>query len=425
MKKNKSNFKKYKLNQLGHLDRGRSRYRPRNHPSLYGGDYPFIQTAEIKAANLYVNEFKNTYNEKGLRQSKLWPKETLCITIAANIAETAILNFPSCFPDSIVGFIANDKLTETKYIKYYIDYIKTNIQNISHGTTQDNLSLKKLLLVDFLIPNDFNEQKKIVTFLSNYDKLIENNFNRIKLLKEITNKLFNEWFVNFRFPEHKNVSMGQSKLGKIPKGWEYQKLSNICKVIPGYAFKSNDWENEGVPVIRIKNIKNNNEVDTKQVVFVSEDIFNSTDKKFNITNGDILIAMTGATAGKIGIFRNNNISLLNQRVAKFLPKKYYYYEYLWCYLTNPILKKFFFNLADGTAQPNMSGNQLENIDLLIPSLEIVKKFSKIISPTIKMISNLFLKKQIIQDKKDLLLPKLISGEINISNLNIKTINKAA
>lgn len=90
-----------KLNELGYVGRGKSKCRPRNDPSLYGGEYPFIQTGEIKAANLYISDYVQTYNDKGLSQSKLWPPQTLCITIAANIAETAILKIPACFPDSV------------------------------------------------------------------------------------------------------------------------------------------------------------------------------------------------------------------------------------------------------------------------------------------------------------------------------------
>ena len=93
-------------------------HRPRNEPSLYGGPYPFIQTGEIKAADLYIREYSQTYNAKGLAQSKLWNPDTLCITIAANIAETAILKIQACFPDSVVGFIADPNKSDVRFVKY-------------------------------------------------------------------------------------------------------------------------------------------------------------------------------------------------------------------------------------------------------------------------------------------------------------------
>ena len=99
------NWPLYKLDELGSVNRGRSRHRPRNAPHLYGEQYPFIQTADVKAANLYISEYMQTYSEAGLAQSKLWQPGTLCITIAANIVETGILAIPACFPDSVIGFI--------------------------------------------------------------------------------------------------------------------------------------------------------------------------------------------------------------------------------------------------------------------------------------------------------------------------------
>jgi type I restriction enzyme S subunit len=124
-------WKKEKLDALGFVGRGRSRHRPRNAPHLYGGEYPFIQTADVKAANLYVTDYTQTYNKDGLAQSKLWEPETLCITIAANIADTAILSFPACFPDSVIGFIADEEKSDVRYIKYYFDLFQKTFQQIS------------------------------------------------------------------------------------------------------------------------------------------------------------------------------------------------------------------------------------------------------------------------------------------------------
>src|SRR5690349_9863560 len=138
-------WKEHKLNELGKVNRGKSKHRPRNEPSLYGGEYPFIQTGDIKAANFYITDYSQTYNEKGLKQSKLWKKGTLCITIAANIAETAILGIDACFPDSIIGFVADENKSDVRFIKYHFDLLKLHLQSISQGTTQDNLSQEKLL----------------------------------------------------------------------------------------------------------------------------------------------------------------------------------------------------------------------------------------------------------------------------------------
>jgi len=146
-------WKLKKLDELGSIGRGKSKHRPRNDPSLYGGDYPFVQTGEVKQALLYITHYSQTYNEKGLAQSKLWKPKTLLLTIAANIAETAILKIPACFPDSIVGFVADSEQVTPEFIKFRIDDIKEKMQSFSRGTAQDNLSLDKIKLFYFLVPD--------------------------------------------------------------------------------------------------------------------------------------------------------------------------------------------------------------------------------------------------------------------------------
>ncbi len=121
--------------------RGRSRHRPRNEPGLYGGPYPFIQTGDIRNADHLITEYTQTYSELGLSQSKLWPKGTLCITIAANIAETGILNFDSCFPDSVIGVVVDERQTSTKFLEYLLQSVKSDLKAKGKGSAQDNINL--------------------------------------------------------------------------------------------------------------------------------------------------------------------------------------------------------------------------------------------------------------------------------------------
>lgn len=197
----------YPLDQLGTVSRGRSRHRPRDAEQLYGGPYPFVQTRDVKKAPLYLSDYTQTYSDAGLAQSKLWPAGTLCITIAANIAETAILDIEACFPDSIIGFIADPSKADTKFIKYQFDaLLKKRMRTVSHGAAQDNLSQQKLLSFEFPAP-DITQQKRIASVLSAYDDLIENNRRRISLLEEAARLLYREWFVHFRFPGHEQAKI--------------------------------------------------------------------------------------------------------------------------------------------------------------------------------------------------------------------------
>jgi type I restriction enzyme S subunit len=139
------------LGELGALDRGRSRNRPRNAPFLYGGKYPFIQTGDVANSNGYIRAHTQSYSEEGLRQSKLWPAETLCITIAANIAKTAILTYPACFPDSIVGFIPG-KHVKVEYVQFWLGFLQELLERTAPEAAQKNINLEILRGLKFPVP---------------------------------------------------------------------------------------------------------------------------------------------------------------------------------------------------------------------------------------------------------------------------------
>ncbi|MDO4697931.1 MAG: restriction endonuclease subunit S [Pasteurellaceae bacterium] len=150
--------------------RGKSKHRPRNDVRLYGGDIPFIQTGDIRNSSHLIEDYSQTYSDFGLQQSKLWKKGTLCITIAANIAETGILNFDACFPDSIIGFVADPKQTSEAYVEYLLSSFKTKLQSQSTGSAQENINLATFdnLLLPF---PPLESQQKIVAILDKFERL--------------------------------------------------------------------------------------------------------------------------------------------------------------------------------------------------------------------------------------------------------------
>lgn len=151
------------LSKLGELSRGKSKHRPRNDKKLFeNGKYPFVQTGDVKAANKYLTTYSTMYGDFGLAQSKLWKKGTLCITIAANIAETCILGIDACFPDSVVGFDPQDDIVDRDYVRYFIESAKIRLAAFAPATAQKNINLTTL--ENLIIPYcDIDEQKYIVT----------------------------------------------------------------------------------------------------------------------------------------------------------------------------------------------------------------------------------------------------------------------
>jgi type I restriction enzyme S subunit len=149
------------LPALDHLSRGKSKHRPRNAPHLYGGPYPFIQTGDIAQSRGLITLHQQTYSEAGLAQSHLWPSGTICITIAANIASSAILTYPACFPDSVVGLISDESLCLKEYAEYFIRTARANLEQFAPATAQKNINVAILNDVAVALP-PITEQIEIV-----------------------------------------------------------------------------------------------------------------------------------------------------------------------------------------------------------------------------------------------------------------------
>jgi type I restriction enzyme S subunit len=152
------------LSQVGWLDRGRSKHRPRNAPHLYGGPYPFVQTGDIRHADTFLSNVEATYSEAGLAQSRLWPVGTMCITIAANIGKTAILSMEACFPDSVVGFLSGSDDVSIRYVEYFMRSVQQKLEDEAPATAQKNINLEILEKVAIPVPPTL-EQHQIVKLL--------------------------------------------------------------------------------------------------------------------------------------------------------------------------------------------------------------------------------------------------------------------
>ena len=149
------------LPSTGEMNRGKSRHRPRNAPELFGGPYPFIQTGEISCSGGLIKTHRQDYSEEGLAQSRLWPARTVCITIAANIAESALLTYPACFPDSVIGIITHDDVALPQFVEYFIRTAKGDLAQFAPATAQKNINIAILSKVAMPRPT-VEEQNEIV-----------------------------------------------------------------------------------------------------------------------------------------------------------------------------------------------------------------------------------------------------------------------
>ncbi|MBQ7994726.1 MAG: restriction endonuclease subunit S [Bacilli bacterium] len=180
------------LSKLGLLKRGTSRHRPRNDLSLLGGPYPLIQTGDVAQADIYITEYHSTYSELGLSQSKMWPKGTLCITIAANIAQTAILNFDACFPDSVVGFKTNGEITNL-YLLYWFHFLQPILEENAPEAARKNLNVDILENLEVIVPS-MKKQIEFEGIINDVVALKNKIKTRKKYISELLIRRMNDYF---------------------------------------------------------------------------------------------------------------------------------------------------------------------------------------------------------------------------------------
>jgi type I restriction enzyme S subunit len=408
------------LAELGTVGRGKSRHRPRNAAHLYGGNHPFIQTGDIQAARFYINEYTQTYSDEGLKQSKLWPKDTLCISIVgANTAATAILGIEACFPDSVIGFLADGEISDVRFVKYALEGLRETLKGISEGTARENLSLEKLLSVKIPTPPLFY-QKKIVSIIQPLDDLIENNLKRIKLLEELAQRTYEEWFVKFR------INGKQLKINKatgLPEGWKYQAAEELFNIKIGKTppREQVEWftkDQSGIKWVSIKGIN-----DSRVFVFdTDEGITSEGVSKFNmnIAKRNTVLLSFKLTVGRVAITTEDMAT--NEAIAHFNDIGYLSKEFLYCYL-----KGFNYNSLGSTSSIGTAINSkiVKSLQILVSPLEISQRFSERISPIFNLIENLLRQNRLLEEGRDILLPRLMSGAIDVEDVHEEMLSMAA
>ena len=274
---------------------------------------------------------------------------------------------------------------------------------------RNNISAKDIYKTKVAFPCLFL-QDRIAAIFSKYDSLIELNNKRIKVLEQMAEELYKEWFVRFRFPGHESVEFENG----IPKGWDYKRIGNLAEVKSGYAFKSEWWTDEGIPVIKIKDIISNT-IDLTDLSKVSSEHAEKA-KQFYVSAGDLLIALTGATIGKIAIVPYTEKTTVNQRVGKFFLKgiPWQSVAFLFCFfLQDKVQEEIFAIAGSNAAQPNISPFDVEKIKTYY-SDEIVKLFNNKLSSLIHKLLILRKQNENLTNQRDLLLPRLMSGKLEVN-----------
>lgn len=307
---------------------------------------------------------------------------------------------------------------DTKYIKYCLDYKLPSLLQIAGGaTTFPNLRMDDIC--QFKIPYH-SSRHKIAAILSAYDDLIENNTRRIKILEEMAQAIYREWFVHFRFPGHERVRMVESELGVIPEGWEIKKLNDICfSISDGDWIETKDQGGQDYRLLQVSNIGIGEFIETGNFRFISQDTFLRLHCQ-EVIPGDILISRMPKPTGRAWVVTNQPwkmITAVDVAIVKLdgnLVNSHFLINYLNSSEHLDLIEKH----TTGTTRPRVTRNVLSNLKLIAPPLMIQNQYGDLVSAMCYTIEKLINVNANLRRTRDLLLPKLISGELDVSELDI-------
>jgi len=292
----------------------------------------------------------------------------------------------------------------------------------SDGATRNALTKSDLENLLILVPS-LEEQKSVADVLSSLDRKISNLRQQNETLERIAQTLFKHWFVDFEFPNEDGKpykssggEMVRSELGEIPAGWSIGTSGDLIYLQGGFAFKSQDFKDFGNHrILKIKNISGN-VVDIQQTDFIADSTAKRVDSKFKVKSGDVLIAMTGAEVAKMGLVPTTNEAIwLNQRVGLFREVIPGARVFIYCLFTRESHQQLLRHRGSGSsAQPNISGNDIESIPLVKPIQSVLAIFAEVVEPLIRKKCDNLQQIQTLTKTRDVLLPKLMSGKLRIT-----------
>lgn len=344
------------------------------------GEYPVITSTNIKA-------FHKEYKVEG----------PMVVTGRSGSLGKVQYIEGRCWPLNTSLYVKDYKGNFPRYVYYFLQMMHLEQYNAGAGVptlNQNHLHSLKIKI------HEKKLQQKIASILSAYDCLIENNTRRMRLLEQMAENLYKEWFVRFRFPEHEKVEM----VNGLPKGWERKELSDIADITYGYAFKSNKFcsDNSLNAVVRIRDIQNNS-----TETYTDE----SCDERYLIVRNALLIGMDG-------IFHmclwNGERAYLNQRVVMLNSKYNDMCNYLLYFAIRPQIK-YWEQVIVGTTVAHLGDKHLKKIKVLIPDTNTLRLANKVIESAMKEINDLQQQNQLLTRQRDLLLPRLMSGKLEVKS----------
>ena len=327
------------------------------------------------------------------------------------------------FKDGNLTWFRYFKNLDSKYLYYWLlsPQGRAQLKKCTIGSSQPAFTIVLLKDMEIQLP-PFAVQRRITGILSAYDHLIENNLHRIKILEEMAQTLYREWFVKFRFPGHQKIKMVNSPLGKIPEGWQVTTLDEVLATLESGSRPKGgiDPEARGVPSVGAENIIGLGRYDYSKEKFVTRKFFDKMNRG-HVQSGDVLLYKDGAQIGRKSMFRDvfpHAECCINEHVFILRTNGRCSQNYLFFWLDQHEMTQNIINLNANAAQPGINQSGVRGLPILIPPTPLLENAEQILEPMLGMLFNHAKRNNVLRQTRDLLLPKLISGELDASELEI-------
>ena len=381
---------------------------PSARAELFGEDYPFLTPTDIDGVARYIDPERFLSPQGHDHQQRLvLPKHAVCIVcIGATIGKVCMTNRPSFTNQQINSVIVNEEKYDPFFVYHLMTTLRDELKANAGGAATPIINKTAFSEIEVSVPL-LPLQRRIACVLSAYDDLMENSQRRIRILEAMARALYREWFVHFRFPGDEKLTRVASSLGDIPEGWEVRHVKDVATVTYGFPFASEKFNTDGNgnPVIRIRDIPEG---------FSSTFTVEDAEPEYHVKNGHILVGMDGDFHMCIW---SSGHAFQNQRVGRFESKGGIGNLHLFLALEKPIQE---FNKAIvGTTVAHLGDMHIKTMQIVWPPAKLREKAREILEPMSEQIIALQRQIQNLRRTRNLLLPRLLSGQVELETEEIR------
>lgn len=361
---------------------------PRSRPELYGSHTPFVKATDISENEKYTYNPEECYSEEGYKKyiKSLVPKGSTCVVTIGSIGKKMTMAHCDLFINQAMNAIIPFPNFDKDYVYYAVRNVLSNIKTLDSGTAsgRENVSKSAFSRMEVIIDDDLLIQKRIATALSRYDSLIDNYQKQIKLLEEAAQRLYKEWFVNLRFPGHENTKI----VDGVPKGWEKKKLGSIAPILTGKKDANYGTPDGNYPFFTCSQ----EPIKAPSYSFDAEAVLLAGNGDFNVK----------LYRGKFEAYQRTYVLIPSNADLLYV-------------LYNSVAKNMvkLANGASGSTIKFLTKRMIENIDVLVPTNTILNEYNSLRRKIQQDLENIKSQLRLLTESRDRLLPKLLSGEIEV------------